>query len=106
MRERNLNKIFMEYAIHILNEKLNQLQDAYVKFVVKGNVDTQSETAKQNRIKAESLTNAIKILLDDVETRKNNCNLHIVKNCPFCGSKDIVGGLTTKYFCNFCKEPF
>ena len=64
----------MEYAKEILQQKLNQLNDAYIQFVGTGKVKKDSQVAIDNRNKAKQLESAILCLF-------------AVSNpvCPKCG---------------------
>lgn len=58
----------MKWVIEILNNRLRQMNDAYEKYVLNGNVNTDSPNAVENRKKAKQLSNAIKILSATVNT--------------------------------------
>lgn len=60
----------MEWIIEILNERLIQMNDAYERYVLNGNVHVDSHNAVENRKKAEQLSNAINILKSIVEARE------------------------------------
>ena len=55
----------MKYAIEILKERLEQMENAYQKFVVNGDVKPDSSVAIDNREKVKQLQSAIKTLSNE-----------------------------------------
>lgn len=55
------------YAINLLNERLESLQDAYDRYVINGSVDPTSEPAISNYRKQRELAIAIDILKSKIK---------------------------------------
>jgi len=60
----------MEYAIAILSEALNRLEDAFTNFVIKGTVPRTHIVALDNREKANQLKSAILAIREKMEEIK------------------------------------
>ena len=99
----------MKWVIEILADRLRQMNDAYEKYVLNGNVKTNSPNAIENREKAEQISNAIKILSTAVDTSERQLTIPgVIKSV--CG--DCLYYLTCnhesrdKQICdNYDKEP-
>lgn len=62
----------MEYAKEILNERLEQLNNAYEKFVVSGQVNSNSSVALNNRKKAQDIMDALVCLSENNYKKVNH----------------------------------
>ena len=93
----------MQYAIEILQERLNSLNEAYQEFVVNGTVDANSDVAVNNERKRDSLTKAIHRLKPEDKVLKTDNYLLADGNCNYTGNTCAGSFNKTSPICQKCK---
>lgn len=71
------------YALNVLLHQLDKLDYAYDRFVKNGEIDSDSKVAKENREKAKSIDDAIKILSTNVDTEERQLTIPVLAPVKF-----------------------
>ena len=97
----------MNYALKILNEQLQAIENNYNRFVINGSVKPESEIAKENRKNATEIQNAIKELSKQSQTEQFNKHDVVGRSEQFkCGMKESKTGKKCETQCKDCKDIY